>query len=58
MEAGDIIGYSGITGNGGSKSSGGPHLHYQVERNGKYINPVDFIYSIFDKNWKLTNPCN
>ena len=58
VEAGDIIGYSGITGNGGSKSSGGPHLHYQVERNGKYINPVDFIYSIFDKNWKLTNPCN
>ena len=58
VEAGDIIGYSGITGNGGSKSSGGPHLHYQVEQNGKYINPVDFIYSIFDKNWKLTNPCN
>ena len=58
VEAGDIIGLSGITGNGGSKSSGGPHLHYQVEQNGKYINPVDFIYSIFDKNWKLTNPCN
>lgn len=58
VEAGDIIGYSGITGNGGSKSSGGPHLHYQVEQNGKYINPVDFIYSVFDKNWKLINPCN
>lgn len=58
VEAGDIIGLSGITGNGGSKSSGGPHLHYQVEQNGKYINPVDFIYSVFDKNWKLTNPCN
>ena len=58
VETGDIIGLSGITGNGGSKSSGGPHLHYQVEQNGKYINPIDFIYSIFDKNWKLTNPCN
>ena len=58
VEAGDIIGYSGITGNGGSKSSGGPHLHYQVNYNGKPIDPSPFIYSVFNDEWILTNPCN
>lgn len=61
VKAGDIIGLSGITGNGGSKSSGGPHLHYQVNI-GKSMydktNPEPFIYSKFDNKGIQTNPCD
>jgi len=35
---GDIIGYLGNTG-----KSTGPHLHYEVKRNGKRLNPIDYI---------------
>ena len=61
VEAGDIIGYSGITGNGGSKSSGGPHLHYQVNIGRSMndrTNPEPFIYSKFDDKGIQTNPCD
>ena len=61
VKAGDIIGISGITGNGGSKSSGGPHLHYQVNIGrsmNNRTNPEPFIYSKFDGKGLQTNPCN
>ena len=61
VEAGDIIGLSGITGNGGSKSSGGPHLHYQVNIGRSMndrTNPEPFIYSKFDDKGIQTNPCD
>ena len=58
VEAGDIIGYSGKSGNATSADCGGPHLHYQVNYNGKPIDPSPFIYSVFNDEWILTNPCN
>ena len=58
VEAGDIIGYSGKSGNATSEDCGGPHLHYQVNYNGKPIDPRPFIYSVFNDEWVLTNPCN
>ena len=38
VKAWDIIGLSGNTGN-----SSGPHLHFEVRKNGKVVNPFDYI---------------
>ncbi|MFT4754665.1 MAG: murein DD-endopeptidase MepM/ murein hydrolase activator NlpD [Salibacteraceae bacterium] len=37
IKRGDVIGYVGNTG-----TSTGPHLHYEVEKNGSKINPANF----------------
>ncbi|MBA4318845.1 MAG: peptidase M23 [Flavobacterium sp.] len=39
VKRGDIIGLVGSTGR-----SEGPHLHYEVHKNGKVVNPLNFYY--------------
>lgn len=39
IKRGDIIGYIGSTGR-----SEAPHLHYEVHKNGKAVNPLNFYY--------------
>lgn len=39
VRRGDLIGYSGSTG-----ASTGPHLHYEVIRDGEKIDPIDWFY--------------
>lgn len=40
VKRGEIIGYVGATGTATS-----PHLHYEVHRNGQYVNPIHYFFN-------------
>ncbi len=39
VNSADVIGAVGTTGN-----STGPHLHFEIRRNGEYVNPAQYLY--------------
>jgi len=49
VKRGDLIGLTGNTG-----LSKGPHLHYEISKNGKKINPIDYFYSDLDPETYVT----
>lgn len=56
VKAGEIIGYTGMTGSASSKYSSGPHLHLEVYVNERRVDPEPFLYTQFDNEGKVTSP--
>ena len=50
---GELIGYAGHTGNAGADV---PHLHLNMSRNGKSINPAEYLNAVITTT--ITTPCD
>jgi len=50
VKRGDTIGYMGVSG-----ISSGPHLHYEIHRNGTPVNPREYIYPLLDRKIVMTD---
>ncbi|AFU69064.1 murein endopeptidase activator, peptidase M23 family NlpD-like protein [Psychroflexus torquis ATCC 700755] len=55
---GQLIGYTGVSGNVLSKFSAGLHLHVRARLKGQKANPEDFFGANFNEDGDNTNNCN
>ncbi|MBZ9652193.1 M23 family metallopeptidase [Psychroflexus montanilacus] len=58
VERGQIIGYTGNTGNVGDPQSAGPHLHIRARFNGQRVDPENYFAAQFDSQGINNNNCN
>ncbi|MGP1619405.1 MAG: M23 family metallopeptidase [Bacteroidia bacterium] len=56
VRKGDIIGYTGITGNAYNVPN--PHLHLNMRKNGKNCNPEEFLNATVKNQSKIETPCD
>lgn len=57
VHAGQIIGYTGATGNVTSADSAGPHLHVTAQENGSNVDPEPLLEVESDGNGNIKNKC-
>ena len=48
IKRGQLIGYVGSSG-----GSTAPHVHYEIIKNGKKINPIQYIINVSDEEYKI-----
>jgi len=58
VSQGQLIGYTGNTGNVGSRFSAGPHLHIRARKNGIKTDPEEFFNTDFGSQGQHINTCN
>ncbi len=56
VRKGDIIGYTGRTGNAYNVPN--PHLHLNMRKNGKNCNPEEFLNATVTNQSKIETPCD
>ncbi|MFT4806401.1 MAG: hypothetical protein ACI9YE_003635 [Psychroserpens sp.] len=58
VSQGQLIGYTGNTGNVCSRFSAGPHLHIRARKNGIKTDPEEFFNADFGSQGQNINTCN